>query len=211
MFGWVVTPDSGVHRNSIFIGGTRFSNFAVGKYAVASVKPAIWPPVEGVESFVSVLVSESIEKDLRLGVRDVVAVCIGDEHKVGCGADPYTAEAYFESTDKVKAFDELFSRVEDPVLVGVFKDDDLIEALAFGGSFGVGVGFCDPETTFMVEGHCDGLVDFGFTCSELDVEAFGNRHVVSCFCAGEVFLEFSSRFWLSGLVSDAGEFFGLVF
>lgn len=211
MIGWVVTPDSGVHRNSIFIRGAGFSNFAVGKYAVATVKPSIRPPVECVESFVRVLVSESIEKNLRLGVRDIVAVCIGDEHEIGSGADPNTAEAYFESTDKVKAFDELFSRVEDPVMVGVFKDDDLIEALAFGGSFGIGVGFCDPEATFMVEGHCDGLVDFGFTCSELDVEAFWNRHVVSGFCAGEVFLEFSPWFWLSGLVSDAGEFVGLVF
>ncbi len=96
-------------------------------------------------------------------------------------------------------------------MIGVFENDDLVEALAFGGSLWVCVSFGNPESTFVVKGHSDRLMDLWFTCCELHMEAFGDIHVSSRVGAGEVFLEFLASFRLSGVQADTGELFRLMF
>jgi hypothetical protein len=101
VFCGVVSPDGGVHRNTVFVWCARFADFAMGKYAVAAIQPTVGAPIECVQRFVGVLVTETIEKDLWLGIRGVIAVCIGDKHQVWSCTDPYTAEPDFETTDEI--------------------------------------------------------------------------------------------------------------
>ena len=95
-------------------------------------------------------------------------------------------------------------------MIGVFENDNLVEALAFGCSLWVGVSFGDPESTFVVKGHGNGLMDLRFTGSELYMEALRDTHVCSCVCAREVFFEFLASFRLSGCEGDARELFCLM-
>ena len=60
VLGRMVSPDGGVHRCSLVLGGPGLADFAVRKNTVASVEPTIGSPVQRVERFVGVLVSESI-------------------------------------------------------------------------------------------------------------------------------------------------------
>ena len=95
-------------------------------------------------------------------------------------------------------------------MIGVFENDDLVEALAFGGSLWVCVRFGNPESTIVVKGHSDRLMDLWFTCCELHMEAFGDTHVSGRVGAGEVFFEFLASFRLSGVQADTGELFCLM-
>ena len=95
-------------------------------------------------------------------------------------------------------------------MIGVFEDDDLIDPLPFGSAFGVGVSFGDPESSSVVKGHGDRLVDLGFPCGELDVKAFGYGHVGGGFDAREILFEFAARFRPGGFVGDSIELFLLV-
>ena len=95
-------------------------------------------------------------------------------------------------------------------MIGVFEDDDLIDPLPFRCAFGVGVSFGDPESSSVVKGHGNRLVDLGFPGSELDVKAFGYGHVGGRFDAREILFEFAARFWPGGFVGDSVELLLLV-
>ena len=84
----------------------------MGEDSVTTVKPTIWSPDESVECFVGVLIAPTIQEDFRFGVRDIVAIFIGDEHEVRSRSDPDTAEANFESADEVQVFGEDFTGIE---------------------------------------------------------------------------------------------------
>ena len=67
--------------------------------SVAGVEPTIGSPTEGVERFVSVVNSETIQKNLRFPVGTIIFVGIGEEKEIGRCSDPDPTEADFESTD----------------------------------------------------------------------------------------------------------------
>ena len=142
----VVAPDGGVEGDALIVGSAGFADFGVGEDAVAAVEPAVGTPGEAVEGFVGVLVAPAIEEDGGFGVREVVVVGVGVEEEVGSGADVNAAETDGESTGEVDFVGEDFAGVEGAVGVGVFEDEDAVEA--FLAADGVGVAFDDPEAAF---------------------------------------------------------------
>ena len=70
----MVSPDGRVERNAVAVGRARLAHARVREHAVATVEPAVGPPNERVERFVRVLPGPAIEQNLRLAVRNVVAV-----------------------------------------------------------------------------------------------------------------------------------------
>ncbi len=124
-----------------------------------------------------ILVAEAVEEDLGRPVGNVVAVGVGDEEEVGCGADPDAAMAEFEAADEIQILGEDLAGLEGAVAVGIGEDDEAVEALALGTARGIAVGLRDPEATPFVDGERDGLADLGFGGDQFGAKTRGYVHL----------------------------------
>ena len=169
----VVAPDAGVDLLPFSLGGPGFPDPGVREDTVAAVEPAIGPPDEGVQRLVSVLVAPAVEEDLRLRVRDIVSVAVGDEEKVGRRADPDATEADLEAAHQVEPLLEHRAPVEAAVSVLVLEDQEAIAGLAVRTADGIGVGLRDPDASPVVDGEGHGLLYVGLAREQGGPEAVG--------------------------------------
>src|ERR1041385_6490259 len=149
----------------------------MSEHSVAAVKPAIRPPRESVEGLMRILVSPTVQKDLRrTGRFRLVPILNWDEHQVRRGANPYTAEADFKAAHKVQPFHEHCPFVEFAVTVSVFKNQDAILPLAFRRANRVSVSLGNPKPATIVDGKSDRLFYVRFTSEERGFEARRQGH-----------------------------------
>src|SRR4051812_26296179 len=64
MFCGMIAPHSGSNRCAFTIGRTRFANVGMCEHAVASIEPAVRPPIKCVQRFVRILVTPTIKENL---------------------------------------------------------------------------------------------------------------------------------------------------
>src|SRR5580765_4783028 len=101
------------------------------EHALATVAPTVGTPSKSVKGFVSVLVSPTIEKNLRLASRLwFIAVFDRNEHQVRSSAEPDAAKTDFKTADEIEPFHEHGSAIEFAVAVCVFENEDAVLALA---------------------------------------------------------------------------------
>ena len=137
-------------------------------------------------------VTPAVEENFRRSVGLVVAVPIRDEHEVGRGADPDSAEADFDATDQIEAFRKNFSGLERAIAILVLEDDDGIPALSFWLARWVTKRLRDPEPATIIDRKGDGLAHVGFRCDQFRLKTGCERH------ARDEFLGRGIRDW-SGL------------
>src|SRR5437879_4589287 len=143
----------------------------MSEHAVATVEPAIGTPRERVQRFVSVAISPAIEKDLRFaGGFGFVAIFDRNEHQVGSGTNPDTAEPNFKSADEIEAFHEDGAAIEFAVAICVLEDEDAIFALTFRSANGISVCFGDPETATIINCECNRLFHVRLACEQSCLE-----------------------------------------
>jgi hypothetical protein len=108
---------------------------------VATVKPTVRPPSEGVQRLVRVaFVVPTVEENLRFaGGLGFIAILNRNEHQIGRGADPHAAKTDFDSTDQIELFHEYSAAVEFSVAVRVFENEDAVLARRFLSAPPVGV------------------------------------------------------------------------
>ena len=172
----MVPPDAGVDSRSVGLGRARPADGRVREHAVAAIEPAIGPPDERIERFVSVLCAPAVEQDRRLAVGDVVAVGVGDEKEIGRRAHPHAPKPHRQTTDEVEPLLEDRPGVEDVVTVGVLEDEDPVAGVFVCDLPRVGITLRNPEPAAVVEAHRDRLADVGLGREEFDREAGRSRH-----------------------------------
>src|SRR6185503_3385052 len=122
------TPDAGIQSNALRVGCSRLTDIRLSEDAMRPVEPAIRTPRESVERFVRVLISPSVEHDLRRPGRRVGAGRDRDEQQIGGRANPDTTEPDFNSTDQIQVLGEHLAAVEAAIAIGVFENQDSITA-----------------------------------------------------------------------------------
>src|SRR5690606_41224516 len=97
----MISPDPGAQFLSLIVGGGGAADAGVIEDALDSVKPAVGAPVEAVEAFVGVLVTEAVEEHLWRAVGDVITILVGEEQQFRGGTDPHAAKADPQPPHKV--------------------------------------------------------------------------------------------------------------
>ena len=126
----------------------------------------------------AVLDAPAGEANLDGGISLVVVVAVGDEEEIRRCTEPEAVEADGDCGGKRNAFEEDFARVEFPVAVGIFEDDDAAVTRvgeACPAVFEVAV-FGDPEAPAVVPAKRHGLRDHRLGGGELRLEARGHGH-----------------------------------
>src|SRR6266404_8566385 len=102
------------------------------EHALGHIKPAIRPPGKSVEQFMAIIKTESSLQDGLL-IRNVVAVCVFEEKKIGRLAHINSAVAQENSRGQVEAIDEYRDLVSFSIAVGIFENfDPVARLLALG-------------------------------------------------------------------------------
>ena len=143
-----------------------------------------------------ILKTPTIQQHLRRPVGQVVAILVGNEEQIRCGAHPHAAEPDLESAHQIQFVRKHFLRLEPAVAVVVLEDDDPVLALPFRLAVRITIGLGHPEAAALVDGHRHGLVEIGLRGDEFGLEPRDELH------AGDDFLR--------GGVGDGGGLRGIV-
>ena len=150
----------------------------MGENAVTAVEPAVGSPGEGIERFVGVFVTPSIEEDLGLAVGEVILIFVRVKKKIGGRSHIDPAEADLNPAREIDLFGEDLARFEGAVFVAVFENQDAVLALVVIARIAdrVGMTLDHPEAAAGVEAHRDGLRDLRLGRDEIDRESRRQLH-----------------------------------
>ncbi len=156
----------------------RFDVGAV-EHAVAEVDGATWLVADGVGFVMGISGVESVN-DALFPIGFPVTVGVADEPHVGRLHDENAVLVELESGGAVESVEERGAFRELSALRVDVEDEEFVEHLGGGGEFGIARPCGDPETAFGVEGHLDGVDQFGelFLGGDVvDFDAFGSGEV----------------------------------
>src|SRR6266536_1687278 len=106
----------------------------MSEYALGHIKPPIGTPGKSVEQFMAIIETESSLQDGLL-IRNVVAVCVFEEKKIGRLAHINSAVAQQNARGQVEAIDEYRDLIGFSIAVGIFENlDPVARLLALGRS-----------------------------------------------------------------------------
>src|SRR5690606_546145 len=136
------------------------------KYTVITVKPAVRPPLEGIERFMGIFVSPTVEQNLGFACRHICCLVYRNIQQVRCSTHPHTAKSDFDTADHIEPLDEYLTAIECTVTVGVFKNQYTVTTLPFGRPYGISMRFDHPQPPAVILGKGDRAHDIGFSCSQ---------------------------------------------
>ena len=179
-------PDAGVEVEAIVFRIARFSDEGVGENALATVEPAVGSPDETVEGFVAVMHAPAVEKNFGFGVRNIVAIGVGDEDKIRRGSEVNTTVSDCDTGSEGDFIVEEFFGVEDSVAIGILENLDAAELLVLvRASVDVVIVFHDPNAPPGVKGKGDGFADVRFGGVDRNVKSLRDGHLGDRFLGGE--------------------------
>ena len=146
---------------------------------MAAIEPAIRPPAQAVDDVVADgLHVESVEQHLRLAIRHVVTVFIGDEAQGAVVKHPDAAVADLHAREVAAALPEHLAPVMFAVAVLVFQDDDAVPQLRIPphGVLRIRVVFRHPQPTLLIPAHRNGLLHIRLGGKHHAFEALGQFH-----------------------------------
>ena len=146
---------------------------------LATIEPTIRSPTEAVEHFMTILNAPSCEPHLKRTISFIVVVLVGHEEQIRRCAEPQPIKAHGDGRRKRNALEEDLARVELPVAIRVFEDQNA--AVAIGGKtcaacFIVTV-FRDPKPPAIIPAKCHRLCDHRFHGGELRLETLRHGHL----------------------------------
>ena len=171
--------------------GTRLADLGGRREAFEAVEPAVGPPVEAVDRFVTVPDAPAGQQDLRVvHVGHVVAVAVGEVEEVGRRADEDAVEADRQRRRERDAFGEDLLAIGLTVAVRVFEDQDAAVARAREtAAAGLVVAVLgDPHAAAVVPGEGHGLRDHGLRGPGVDLEAVAHGHRIDRLLRGQELL-----------------------
>ncbi len=182
-------PHAAVQRHALVIPRAGLADQRPRQDSVASIKPAVRSPGQGVECVVLGFQRPAVEQHLRRSVGFVVAVFIGDENQIRSRAQPHAAEAQLDSGEVTAFVPEHDFLIESAVAVLVFQNGDAVAPrLAVGLPFGIGQAFHNPQPPAVVDGKRDGLDDIRFRREHARPKSLRQLHA-----AGRFFGRLGSR------------------
>ena len=144
--------------------------------AAPAVQPSIWSPFQAVRKIVVTAVRnfKAIQNDFRRSVRNVVAVRVGNEKKVGWTHQPDASMAHFHAGQPLDLIRKNLPAVRHAIVVQVFKDENAIPQIQIKTFLPLGIGevFRNPKPPSGIPIHGDGILDLGFGCENCRGETF---------------------------------------
>ena len=153
---------------------------------MASVKPSIWPPTEGIQGFVGIAVwIPTVQENLRFCVRDIIAIAIWNEHQVRGCSHPHTAKPNFQSADQIEPFLKNLTNIETMVSIGIFQNEDAVLPVISLRPVRILMPFSHPHATTVIETEGNRLSRVRLGCKNVCLKAFWKRHGLDGFLGFE--------------------------
>ncbi len=189
----MITPNPTINVLAIFdrhLDGERIAlaqDFAaIGRLAhgracgetLAPIKPTIGPPTEAVKHFMTILNAPTGKSHFERAIGFVVLILVRHEEQIRRRAEPQSFKAHRNGRRKGNAIEEDLPRVELPVAIRVFEDQDA--AVAIGGEaraacFIVTV-FSNPKPPAIIPAERHRLRDHRLHRSKLRLETLRHGH-----------------------------------
>ena len=129
-----------------------------------------------------VLKAPTIENDLGWPIRPIIAIGIWKKEQFRCLPHPNAAVPNLQPRDHVEPFGKNGYAVSFYVTVCVFKNENSVSAFSWATLVGVGIVFCYPDPTALINRHGHRLSHERFGSHNITAKTNRERHGCRCLC-----------------------------